>query len=217
MYGIKSYLKYLFIAHYRNGHHVHSPYTYRVCRNVLYERWDYYCFDRIEHFRKVKHYKSQNARYEQIMMRLCVMNGCKNIVDVEPDDGLSTMYLASVDTRNTVKVLKSGHDDTAKKNWEMGGYVNIELLDSIYEVKSFDFLCFNGPFERLETEYEEYKKRASNDSVIAVRGIHSCSKAEHLWENIVKDNDVRISMDFFGMGVIWLNPQYQKQHYYIKL
>lgn len=217
MYGVKSYLKHLFLAHYRNGHHVHSPYTYRVCRNVLYERWDYYCFSKIEHFRKVKHYKTRNARYEQIMMRLCVMNGCKNIVEVEPDDGLSTMYLASVDSRNPVKVLKSGRDDTAKKNWSMEGYANIDLLDNIAEVESFDFMCFNGSFERLAAEYDEYKKRASVDSVIAVKGIHSSSQAERVWREIIKDKDVRISMDFWGMGVVWLNSQYQKQHYYIRL
>lgn len=151
------------------------------------------------------------------MMRLCVMNGCKNIVDVEPDDGLSTMYLASVDTRNIVKVLKSGHDDDARKNWAMEGYANIELMDSISEIESFDFMCFSGSFERLGNEYCEYKKRASEDAVIAVRNIHSSSKAELLWEKIIKDDDVRISMDFFGMGIVWLNPQYQKQHYYIKL
>lgn len=210
-------LKYLLRAHYRNGHHVHSPYTYRVCRNILFERWEFYSFEALERFRRKRGYDGRMAKYEQILQRLCADSGARSVVEVGLGDGISTMYLASNRRSERVCVLERDNRriEAARRDWELLGYGNIYVTEDEWPER-VDFMYCNEA-ENMREAFEECRGRATENCIMVFRGIHDDEAKEAEWREIAGNEDVRISMDLFEVGVVWLNEIYQKQHYTIKI
>lgn len=210
-------IKYLLRAHYRNGHHVHSPYTYRVCRNILFERWEFYSFEMLERFRRKKGLDGRMVKIEQILQRLCADCGAKSVVEVGVGDGMAAMYLASNRREETVTVIEedAGKVDAARKIWEQLGYGNIRVTDGEWPEEVGMMYC-NG-VENMQRIYKECRGRATENCIMVFEGIHDDAEREAEWEKIRREEAVRISMDLFDAGIVWMNRIYQKQHYTIKI
>ncbi len=204
-------------AHYRNGHHVHSPYTYRVCRNILFERWEFYSFEMLERFRRKRGLDGRMAKIEQILQRLCADCGTRSVVEVGVGDGMAAMYLASNRRKETVTVIEEdkGKIDAARKIWEQLSYGNIRVTDGEWPEEVGIMYCNVGC--GLMEAYGKCRERATENCIMVFGEIHDDAEREAEWEKIRREEAVRISMDLFDAGIVWMNRIYQKQHYTIKI
>lgn len=52
IYLVKSYIRYLIRARFRKGYGIHSPFVFNLVREVIYCKYPFYAFEKIELFRK---------------------------------------------------------------------------------------------------------------------------------------------------------------------
>jgi len=208
---VGKYLKYKLKAHYWHGHHVHSPYTYWIMTNVIYERWPYYSFEKIESLRKKSPSSERGeleAKYCQLMQRFCATNNAKRIVQIGSGEGWETMYLASNDSRAEVAIegkLSKG----ARNRLQLLGIHNVH--EGRVDGEGIDMaVCTTG---EIRDVFDRYAGKMRDCGIMIFSKIH---ERDEEWEYVVKDNRVRISMDLFKIGVCLMRSEMQKEHYIVK-
>jgi len=205
------YLKYRLRAHYWHGHHVHSPYTYWIMTNVVYERWPYYSFDKIEKLRRKTKFDERGnlePKYCQLLQRLCATNNARNIVQYGFGDGWESMYLAANDTRAMVSVHGT-IADAARKRLQLLGFHNVvqnKTLSGDIDI----LLCLDGEIRKT---FNGCVGRMREGGIMIFGNIHSYDDE---WDEVRKDTRVSVSMDLYKIGVCWLRSDMQKEHYIVK-
>lgn len=229
LFQTKSWLSYQLKAHYRHGHHVHSPYTYHLFTNVLFERWHYYSFARLENTRRRispktssdRRFPADRPKYNQLLQRLCATNSATTIIEIGRTSGISTMYLASNDSRSTVFSLS---DDSPTDLFRLSGYNNIQQLPSdrlpsiLSQIDSLDMLVVKSVAGTPDIYhiYNLARERQRDGSIFVFEGIHSSPERESQWNSILHSPDVTLSIDLFHLGIVWLRRELRKQHYIVK-
>lgn len=225
-FKIKAWLSYELKAHYRRGHHIHSPYTYRLVSNVLFEKWPYYSFLRIEELRKKllaenEENPADRSKYTQLLQRLCATNNSKTIMEIGRSNGISTMYLASNNTQSTVYSISNNKNTDVFKHCN---FLNIqqrkesELQKVLDEIKCLDMLYVRRSCGIIDIDsiFDLCKTKAQDESIFIFDNIHSDRQTEQRWNNILKSNNVTLSIDLFWIGLIWFKKDMKRQHYIIK-
>lgn len=226
LFKAKTWLTYQLKAHYRMGHHVHSPYTYRLFTNVLFERWQYYSFAKIEKIRKKLNktatYKaSDEPKYTQLLQRLCATNDARNIIEIGRSNGISTMYLASNDTRS---VVYSICDDKPTDIFRQTGYKNIiqctsaELSETINKIETLDIVYVRRScgYKEIDTLFDMCKEKCRDGSILIFDGIHTDQQTEEKWKTIMQSDRTTLSMDLYKIGLVWFKKEIKRQHYTVK-
>ena len=157
LFDIKVRLQYVLRAHYRKGHWVHSPFTFRTLNNVIFERTPYYSFLQIENLRQqlrqnntpltlqtlgtskaktttiAKELKNSTKapRLAQLLQRLCASNQSHYIIELGTNLGLSTAYLASNNTKSQVYTLEGQPQlcQIARQNFNQLQLNNIQIIE----------------------------------------------------------------------------------------
>ncbi len=205
------YLKYKLTAHYWHGHHIHSPYTYWIMTNVIYERWPYYSFEKIEGLRKKTQCSEKGnleAKYCQLMQRFCATTNAKTIVQIDCREGWEAMYLAANDSRTTISV-EGKVGKKARERMQLLGYCNIH---EDYKTKEdIDMLvCINGD---IKNTFERYVCKMREGGIMIFSDIH---EKEEEWKEVIKNGRVRVSMDLYKVGVCFFRSEMQKENYIVK-
>lgn len=213
MFG--KYLKYRLTAHYWHGHHVHSPYTYWLMTNVIYERWPYYSFERIEKLRKKTTAAERgqlSSKYCQLMQRLCATINAKNIVQIGCENGWETMYLAANNSLSNVYV-EGKIDSVINKRLRLLGFHNIRETnyESMHSCTPVDIMvCMNGS---IGTAHKRYSGLMNKGGIMIFNNIH---RYENEWIDIKKDKNITVTMDLYKIGICWLRSEMKKENYIVK-
>ena len=216
------------------GHHVHSPYTYALFTNVLFERWQYYSFERIENFRRktsriLQSCPSDQPKYAQLLQRLCATNNAKTILQLGTGSGITAMYLASNDTKSTVYTCngkKENSRDNAS-NFRLMKCDNIRVLaggethgsaslQAVVGNLDFLFVRPSQGFHDIQQYYERFKLLRNETSIFVFDRIHSTPDLETQWNKIYKSPEVTLSLDLYELGIVWFRSELKKQHYIVK-
>ena len=136
---IKHFIRHFFVAK-RKGHGIHSPFAYRLCEDVFYNKDNFYAFKQLAQLRDnlvrndteisvedygagSKIFKSKNRRISQIatsgissskqselLYRLINFLNCKTCVELGTSLGLTTQYLASVSSGINVYTIEGSSE-----------------------------------------------------------------------------------------------------------
>jgi predicted O-methyltransferase YrrM len=142
--------------------------------------------------------------------------------------GITTAYLASVDSRNRVMSFEGSSSlvSIARKQWQLLGLENIECIEGRIE----DTL-YNNARTRIDLAYVDANHtyqatieyvgflfgRMSKNGIIIVDDIHYSREMYRAWEELKRDERVTSTMDLFYVGLIFVNPYYMRRHYKIRL
>lgn len=249
LFAIKTRIDYILHAHYWHGHRVHSPYTFDLITNVIYADYPYYSFTTIEKCRRelINSKKiiqlstrtttigkelirsSKTPRHAQLLQRLAAHIDAKNIIELGTNMGISTMYLASNNTKANVYTYEKEKAliKIAKENFDKAGLSHIKIIEgnidqtlpaTIDHCSPIDllFIDANHTYEATKRYYETCKKHKSHKAIFVVDDIHWSAGMEKFWKEIMSDNEAQLTMDLFNMGIIVFNEELKKQHYIIK-
>lgn len=181
----------------------------------------------------VAKYQLECARVQQVLFRLLVyMNEEEHrpleILELGTSLGITTAYLASVDSKNRVMSFEGSSSiaSLARKQWQLLGLENIECIegrieDTLYNNArarlDFVYVDANHTYEATMEYVHFLLDRMSPKGIVVVDDIHYSREMCRAWEELKKDKRVTSSMDLFHVGLLFVNPYYMKRHYKISL
>lgn len=181
----------------------------------------------------VAKYQLECARVQQVLFRLLAyMNEEEHrpleILELGTSLGITTAYLASVDSKNRVMSFEGSSSiaSLARKQWQLLGLENIECVegrieDTLYNNArarlDFVYVDANHTYEATMEYVHFLLDRMSPKGIVVVDDIHYSREMCRAWEELKKDKRVTSSMDLFHVGLLFVNPHYMKRHYKISL
>lgn len=150
------------------------------------------------------------------------------IVELGTSLGVTTAYMAAVDSRNKVVTYEGcpAVAEIAKENWKMLGINNIECVVGDINVEKLDkelgrvdvaFVDANHTYAGTRAYVNILLKKMHAKSVLVVDDIHHSAEMERAWQEICADERVTSTMDLYQMGLVFFDKHYWKRHYVIKL
>ncbi len=109
----------------------------------------------------------------------------------------------------------------------MADFRNIHIYNDMFtsglmrlkkHIGNFDMVFFDGnhTFDHTLEYYEMCIPEITNESIFIFDDIHWSSEMEKLWEKIIKDERVTVSIDLFQIGLVFFRKELSKQHFVIR-
>ena len=178
-------------------------------------------------------------RYAQMLSRLVNWLGQKQerkdglvIVELGTSLGITTAYLAAMDSKNKV-VSYEGCEAVAavaKENWKRLNISNIECVvgeitadslqmavERISEQVDVAFIDANHTYASTCKYFDVLAGKVHEKSVIVVDDIHHSKEMEQAWKAICADARVTSTIDLYQMGLVFFDKHYWRRNYKMRL
>lgn len=251
------YGRYLFNS--KTRYKVHSPFVFHLIENVLHGQQRYYFFTRVEKLRQsylqskkaIKGHdfgagsRGSSARsIEQIakkalspikqgewLFRLVSEFKPKLVVELGTSLGISTAYMAGVNTKTRVISFEGNEDliSIAVAGWRKLGLNNIScipgnidnelpnFLNKLNEPIGLVFLDANHTYEATMNYFELFLPKLSENSIVVMDDIHWSSGMEKAWLEICEKEEVSVSIDMFYKGLLFFKKDIKKEHFVLRV
>ena len=168
-------------------------------------------------------------KYAQMLARLVNWLGDGlTIVELGTSFGVTTAYMAAMDSRNKVVTYEgcAAVAAIAKENWKALGIRNIEcrvgeitadMLERDLDEVDVAFIDANHTYTSTLAYFNVLAKKVHAKSVIVVDDIHYNPEMERAWKEICADERVTSTMDLYQMGLVFFDKHYWKRHYGIRV
>ena len=176
------------------------------------------------------------AKYAQMLFRLVnwlghqLREGDKGltIVELGTSLGVTTAYLAGVDTRDKVYTYEGCEAvaNMAKENWKVLGMNNIVcfigaidevVLQSGLERVDVAFVDANHTYQASMKYFDVLAQKVHEKSVVVMDDIHHSEEMERAWKDICADERVTSTIDLYQMGLVFFDKHYWKRNYRMRL
>lgn len=150
------------------------------------------------------------------------------IVELGTSFGISTAYLASADSRNTVTTMEGSGSvlKIAQGVWRalrlenirwVEGNIDNTLYDYARERVDVAYIDANHTYEATLRYVNYLLPKMDMKGVIIVDDIHYSDQMERAWKELKADKRITTSMDLYHVGLLFVDPHYLKRHYRIRI
>jgi predicted O-methyltransferase YrrM len=172
----------------------------------------------------VRHSMS-SYKVSTLLARLISWNESKHILELGTSIGLNTLYMASYPAAKVVtfegcpevssyatKLFSKQSGDNIRL---IKGNIDQTLSSYLEQSPKPDLVYFdaNHTEEATLRYFEAVLKRAHEHTVLVFDDIHWSPGMQRAWNNICKHPQVRLSMDLFHLGIVYINPELSRQHF----
>jgi predicted O-methyltransferase YrrM len=168
----------------------------------------------------------KSKKYAQLLFRLAHQAKPESIIELGTSLGITTAYLASVNTQTpcysfegcpqTLAVAKSVLEACNIKHVSLElGAIDEKLPILLNKLNRVGFVFFDANHTKEATlKYFNWcLEKVSNESVFVFDDIHYSAGMEEAWSEIIENKKVRVSFDLYVLGIVYFNPELQKQDY----
>lgn len=226
MRSVKHHIHYYLRARHCRGHGVHSPFAYWLIAGIIEEKHPYYCYDELEAKRadlkaqlvarqaiaegfnaKGSDPKAQHSGLDaravkyclspadaQLLFRLVNAFSLHKLMDWGGIDEITRLYLQSASSK--LKIYPGGQDTTLKP----------------------DLLFCNSDLDEptLSQAILQALNQKTEQSLLVLAGPHRSAGAFRCWQQLLAQSDVRLTVEMKGLGLVFFNPELQKDHYILR-
>ena len=174
----------------------------------------------------------ESPRVGQVLFRLVHYMGQQEkrpleILELGTSLGVTTAYLASVDSRNKVMTLEGSEAvlTVAQGIWRALKLENIEwkqgnIDDTLFKYARAGldvvYVDANHTYEATMRYVQYLLPRLTERGVVVIDDIHYSEDMERAWQELKQDKRVTTSMDLYHIGMLFVHPCYLKRHYRIR-
>jgi predicted O-methyltransferase YrrM len=166
----------------------------------------------------------------QLLFKLINYFDCKNIIELGTCIGLTTLYLHKVNTKNKIITFEGCPNlaNIATKNFQkLNADKNIEIIvgnldntleKKLKEIKTIDFLFLDANHQLLPTlrYFELCLPKLHQKSIVVLDDIHWSKEMQEAWQQIQNRKEVTISIDLFGLGILFFHQKQNKENFVLK-
>ena len=189
----------------------------------------------------IAHGSLARKRYAQMLARLAGWLGDKKtetgnqkggsaltIVELGTSLGITTAYLAAMDSRNRVITYEGcpAVAEIAKENWEKLGLKHVECrvgeidaarLDVELSLVDLVFIDANHAYAYTREYFNVLANKVHEKSVVVIDDIHHSAEMERAWKDICADERVTSTIDLYQMGLVFFDKHYWRRNYKMRL
>jgi len=152
----------------------------------------------------------------------------KSILEFGTSLGISTFTFNKANNKSEITTIEGSKSiynwnipNLGKYNFANTSFLNIlfdDYLKTIDNNKKFDLIFIDGNHSYSATikYFETLRKHTHNDSIIIFDDIHWSEGMDRAWKEIIKNEDVRVSIDTFHFGVVFFRKEQRKEHFIIR-
>lgn len=220
---IGSWLKY--ILRRKNEYNIHSPFVFDFVTKVLNDRGSNQDYETILHIGRLldkkKHISYAKRKRSRLLYRVIRHYEPDSVVSFGSITALNATALALGNLQTKV-YLEQSEDFLETLN--AMGVINVNLIQPD-EFDSTRFRRLNTGFvffgrDSFEDDTWDYLADCLNyktaDSVFIFEDIHSSSNIEDAWEEIKANEDVSVTFDLYGIGMVFFREGIEKQDFVLK-
>jgi len=200
-------MKQNFLYRFRLLHHyflsrskfdIHSPFVYKIFSEILKDKKDY-----AEYHTPIKKksnkYTPLSKKDYRLLFRLSKYFKPKNILMLGSTDGKCASYLASGSPASFI----------------------ISILDSIGLIAypgMFDmvFVLDDLPGKVIPDYFSRVMQHIHNDSVLIFCNIHGSKEMHEVWNEIINNSSVTITIDLFKLGLVFCKEELTKEDFILR-
>ncbi len=175
----------------------------------------------------VKH-SAINSRKGQLLARIAVNLGFSRIVELGTGTGFSSMYMGMACPQSTIITCEASTEIAllAEENIRKMGTSNIEVhhnqfrrwLPVVLNHSPGELLVFlDGDHrgERMIEYCDTIIRSGDSKKVIVLDDIHWSTDMKKAWNELVKRDEISLSLELYNTGIIFLAYPVQKGHFII--
>ena len=153
----------------------------------------------------------------------------ETILEIGTSVGLCTLYLAEANPEARVVTLEGDPAiaAVARENFEKRKHHNIELVEGLFDETLPDvlkkspspqFIIVDGnhTYEATMRYFEWLLPHVNDDMFLIFDDIHWSADMERAWKEIKQHPDVRQTIDFFRVGMVFFRKGQVKQHFILR-
>ena len=222
---------------YSKGFGVHSPFAFNLITQVIGEKeCAYYSYDEIALLLQKLKYNPETVALKkpalskkkgELLFRLANEFQFKSILQIGAAQSIPALYLTAYSKNSNCLIVEQNKKEAvlAKNVLKYASVNNIQLRENAY----VEFLS-NGHFPSLneidcfyfylsdqvniqEELLQTCLASAKEESVVMIDNIQTNKAMRRLWNQMVEQPTVTVSMDLYDIGLLFLNKKYYKRHY----
>ncbi len=173
----------------------------------------------------------KQGRFGRLLFRLIQRFNAKTVVDLGTSLGLTTAYMAEA-TRatnghvwtfegcpQTAAVARQTFDALYQNNVTIvTGNIDHTLAPALAPLPPVDLIFFdaNHRYEPTMRYFNSCLSRAHNDTVFVFDDIHWSGEMEQAWADIKAHPAVRVTIDLFWVGLVFIRQEQPKQDFVLR-
>lgn len=172
---------------------------------------------------------SVNEKHGKLLYRITSFRQPKEILEIGTAMGISTMYMACAAPLSRINTIEGcamiaqkaldGFQKYKINNIELvQGNFDLYLPELLKKIKHIDMVFLDGNHKEKATlqYFELVKPKLHEGSIVLIDDIYWSAGMKRAWEQIIRDEDVSISIDLFKMGILFFRKDIAKEHFTLR-
>ncbi|MCK5856881.1 MAG: class I SAM-dependent methyltransferase [Bacteroidales bacterium] len=168
-------------------------------------------------------------KYAKLIAQLAQYIQAENIIELGTSLGTTTLYISALNPKAKIYTLEGSPElaKIAQKQFDKLNARNINLIVGNFDQKLPDllnripkpdlyFIDGNHTYEATIRYFKLALKHSNGNTLFIFDDINWSDGMKKAWSEIKSHPQVSISMDFFYLGVVSINPNYSKEDFVIR-
>lgn len=172
---------------------------------------------------------STSGKHGKFLAQIVKAYQATKVIELGTSLGIGASYMAMFNPNSTIYSIEGCEkiSEKAKENIDKLKLDNIHLftgefnktLDDVIALSSKPKLVYidgDHTYKSTLDYYKYFKAFSSKNTILIFDDIYWSRGMHQAWNDIVNDNSSRLTLDFFRMGVVFLNQSLDKKHFILK-
>lgn len=171
----------------------------------------------------------KSKKHAKLIAQLAQYTKAKTIIELGTSLGTTSLYISRLNPKAQIytvegspeiaKIAKQQFDKLNAKNIEVIiGNFDDQLLPLLEKTEPFDLIFIDGNHTKEATlhYFEQSLKYCHDKSIFVFDDIYWSEGMKQAWTTIKQHSQVSLSMDFFFLGCVFINPDFSKEEFIIR-
>ncbi|MCO6494974.1 MAG: class I SAM-dependent methyltransferase [Bacteroidetes bacterium] len=173
---------------------------------------------------------SKNSKYAKLLYRICRYYQPEIAIELGTNFGISALYQAAGLTNGKLFTIEGSRKiaEVAFFNFNKIGFgERIQLLHGVFDkalpalleqLPRVDYAFIDGNHSKEPTlqYFELLLSKSHNDTIFVFDDIRWSAEMQECWEIIKNHERVKVTIDLFFMGIVFLRQQQDKEHFVLR-
>lgn len=167
-------------------------------------------------------YSTSDRKISRLLQFFCSLTPALQVIELGTCVGLNAKYLARqtngclVTFEGAAELARIASSNLTESNVEIiVGNISVTLPEYLSKIDfvDFAFIDANHTYSSTLSSLKSLLQKVRSGSIIAIGDIHWSPEMQAAWNEIVELPEVKLSLDFYEVGILYFEFHGEKEHY----